>query len=426
MDKAGDGRVRLRGLTGLVLILLLLVLPERAVLATGAPDVHARAALMIDAQTGQVLYSLNAQARMYPASTTKVLTALVAVEHGHLTDQYTVSTNAVNLPPDSTLAGLRAGEKLTLEQLLYGLLLPSGNDAAVAIAEGIAGSESAFAKLMNQKAAELGATHSHFVNASGLHDPQHYTTAADLAVIANAAFHNPILARIAGTEEYTLPGNRTITNHDGLLGYYDGVVAGKTGFTEQAGRTLVTLARREQRELIGVVMNTQLLYTDMMALLDYGFGNFSPVAIVKTGQSAGIIPVANGNAPSVTAVASKDFTYDVPKGTNELPTIRANLFQNLRAPVEAGQKIGELAVMQGSAELARIDLVANSDVAYQAPVVALARRAVKGTHWWTWAAGAGFLVGAAGLRVAYVARRRRYRRMRYRTLTQAAVTRRRL
>ncbi len=410
-----------RVLIGLTIIALLAMVLGGETVVAAAPETHARAALLVDGPTDQVLFSLNAQARMYPASTTKVLTALIAVEHGKLSDVFTVSNQAVNLPWDSTLAGLKPGEKLTLEQLLYGLLLPSGNDAAVAIAEAIAGSEAAFAELMNQKAADLGATHSHFTNPSGLHNPQHYTTASDLALIARAAFHHPDLRRIAATEEYTLPGNRKIVNHDGLLGYYDGIVAGKTGFTEQAGRTLVTMARRGDRELIGVVLDSQLLYTDMMAMLDHGFNDFSRNVIVQPGDSW-VILVANGTAPSVTAVATQEFSYIAPRGSSVLASVRPELDSDLLAPLKAGQKVGELAILLDAKELRRMDLVAGTSVPYQAPVVALANRAVKSVNWWTWVVAAGFLFGAASLRVAYVARRRRIRRMRYRTPVGGGVT----
>lgn len=377
-----------------------------------APSLSAQAAVLLDAESGQVLYQLNADARMYPASTTKVLTALVALEHAKLTDKVSVSQTAVTLPPDSSLAGLKPGEQLTMEDLLYGLLLPSGNDAAVAIAEHVAGSEAAFAELMNKKAAELGATHSHFANASGLHDPTHYTTANDLGLITLAAYRNPDIMRISTVDNYMLPGNRQLINHNGLLGYYQGEVAGKTGFTEQAGHTLVTQVHRGDRTLIGVVMKTQPLYTDMMRLLDYGFNNFTLLPLVKKGDVIAKVPIADGSAPDLDAVAANGASYSIPTGAKVASTAQPNLQSDLHAPISPGQKVGELVLRVDDKVVRKVDLVANRGIGYVPKVRQVTERVVAA---WsrplpislTFMTG---LMSAAVLRLRWVARRRRQRR----------------
>ena len=199
-----------------------------------AVEVSATACVLMDADTGQVLYEKNGDKRMLIASTTKLMTALVALELGEPSQVITVT--AAHMAEGSSMY-LRPGERLTLEELLYGLLLCSGNDAAVAIAEHIAGSEAGFAKLMNKKAEELGMTGSSFANPNGLDDEKHYSTARDMAVLACAAVNNETLVRIASTKSVTI-GGRTMSNHNKLLNLVEGCIGLKTGYTQAAGRTL--------------------------------------------------------------------------------------------------------------------------------------------------------------------------------------------
>lgn len=256
--------------------------------AVNAPEIDARAYALIDGTTGEMITGSNADKVNYPASTTKLMTALVAVEHGKLDDVYTVDAGAVDLPGDSSLCGIRPGEKQSLRSLLYGLLLASGNDCALAIARGETGGKTqVFVDWMNAKAKELGLTHTHFTNPHGLHNPDHYTSARDLALIARAAFADPTVQKMAGTPSYKMPGHDTMTNHNRLLFSYPGMVGGKTGFTDEAECTLVTAASRGGRYLIGVVMGEPYMdsvYTHMSALLDYGFSSGKAVA---TGGPAG-------------------------------------------------------------------------------------------------------------------------------------------
>ena len=261
------------------------VLPSQA----PYPELACQSACLIDAHTGTVLYSKSGDERAYPASTTKVMTALVVLENcTNLNDIVTFSDAAVyGIDPESSKIGAYSGEQLTVEQALYGLLLKSGNDCAVALAEYIAGSEAAFADMMNAKAAEIGCTGTHFVNAHGLYDDNHYTTAHDMAVIMQAAIQNPKFVVIDSTYSYQV--SSTNLRADGFptwyMGckminsyadeYYEGVISGKTGFTDECGNTLVTYAKRGDTELICAIMKSNAThYKDTAALYDYGFGNY--------------------------------------------------------------------------------------------------------------------------------------------------------
>ena len=235
----------------------------------------------MDADSGRVLYSQNADARMRIASTTKLMTALVAIRHADLDMVCTVGRDAAGVEGSSMY--LKAGEKLTLETLLYGLLLSSGNDAAVAIADAVAGDVPHFVALMNETAAELGMTNSSFANPNGLDAEGHYSTALDMAKLGRAAAADPTLLRIASTRSVTI-GGRTLTNHNKLLSYRADCVGLKTGYTRAAGRTLVSCAEKDGMKLICVVMKDENpnYYEDTIALFDYGFSNFQRAKISQT------------------------------------------------------------------------------------------------------------------------------------------------
>ena len=212
-----------------------------------AVETSAASAILMDADSGRVLYERNADRKMLIASTTKILTALVAIEEGDLHDSVKVSREAAYT--EGSAMYLTEGEALTLEALLYGVLLCSGNDAAVAVAQHVGGSVKGFVALMNEKAQELGMEHSSFANPNGLDDEQHYSTARDMAKLARAALENETLMRIASTRSVTI-GGRTMTNHNKLLRYVDGCLGLKTGYTKAAGRSLDRSAeRRGQRDI---------------------------------------------------------------------------------------------------------------------------------------------------------------------------------
>lgn len=275
------------------------------------PQIEGEAAVVMDAETGAFLYSKNMEAKEYPASITKIMTTLVALENGDLDSKVKFSDWAVNsLEEGSSRLWMEVGEKITLRQALYGVMLESANDCANAVAEKVGGSEEKFAEMMNQKAAKLGCINTHFVNAHGLHQENHYTCARDMALIARAAMENPTFAEIAKTIEYIIPESKTVSqehvlvNHQKMLYkegfYYKGCLGGKNGFTEASLNTLVTVAERKGRRLICVILRTNgpdKICWETKDLLDYGFKKFTRKEI----------PIADGKVTRADVMGEADF-----------------------------------------------------------------------------------------------------------------------
>ncbi len=256
------------------------------------PIVGAESAILVDAGSGAILYQKNVNERLYPASTTKLMTALLTIENTNMNDIVTFSYDSVhNVESTSSRIGIDEGEQLTIEQCLYGLLLGSGNEVAYALAEHVGGTVENFVDMMNKRAEELGCANTHFVNANGLPDPEHYVSAYDLSLIARACFKNESLVTISGTRNYTIPPTniqpeeRPLENHHlmipGLKYEYEGYVGGKTGYTKDARQTLVTCAERDGVRLICIVLKDEAPYQflDSAALLDYGFDGFMKLNI---------------------------------------------------------------------------------------------------------------------------------------------------
>lgn len=238
------------------------------------PKVTARSAVVMEAKTGRVLYQRNMNDLRYPASTTKMMTLIVALENADLDEVVTTSENAYDT--EGSTMWLEVGEKLTMEQMLYGIMLVSGNDATIAVAEHIAGSVPKFANMMTNKAHDIGAKNTFFKNPNGLPDPEHFTTAYDLALIAAYGYNDPMFEKIVSTKETFVPWgindyDRTLTNENQLLWIYDGANGVKTGYTDAAGRCLVSAARRNGVLLIAVVLDALYMWDDSIAMLDYGF-----------------------------------------------------------------------------------------------------------------------------------------------------------
>lgn len=257
------------------------------------PLVGAESAIIMEANTGIILYSKNIHEQLYPASTTKILTCLIAAETSSLNEMVTFSQNAVfSIPPGSSNMGMDVGQALTMEESLYGILVGSANETANAVAEHIGGSIEGFADMMNQKAQELGCTDSHFSNSNGLHADDHYTSAYDLATIARAFFQNELLAKISGTPTRHFeptdaqPDDFILRTHHRLVTgeySYEGIIGGKTGYTDTARQTLVTCAEQNGMKLICVVMKEESpnQFTDTIDLLNYGFSNFEIVNVAE-------------------------------------------------------------------------------------------------------------------------------------------------
>lgn len=247
------------------------------------PEVAAEGAVLLNAATGEVLYGKNQDQQFYPASITKVMTALVVLEHCNLNDTVTFfETATTNLESGAVALGVSAGDQLTVEQSLYGLLLKSANEIGNGLAEHVSGSVSAFADLMNAKAKELGCKNTHFVNPHGLNNENHKTTPYDMALILRAAVANDTFRKIDTTTSYEFPAIKNAAAHTITMGhkmmyktdsrYYEGIIGGKTGYTSKAGNTLVTAVERDGVRLIAVVMKAKgTHYTDTKAMLDYGF-----------------------------------------------------------------------------------------------------------------------------------------------------------
>lgn len=266
------------------------------------PVVNAQSAILMDVDTGSVLYAKNIHQRSFPASTTKILTCLIAMERGNLDDTVTFSNEAIfSVPIDGSKIGMDVGEAITLEQALYGILVGSANEVANAVGEHIAGSIEGFVDLMNERAAELGCTDSHFMNTNGLHDDDHYTSVYDLALISSAFFSNDMLCKIGNTDRYefkataTQPDDFILKNkHRMITGEvpYDGILGGKTGYTDNARQTLVTCAEQNGMRLVCVVFREEKpdQFTDTVELFDYGFNNFQIMNIAENEKKYQIEP----------------------------------------------------------------------------------------------------------------------------------------
>ncbi|CAM4276745.1 D-alanyl-D-alanine carboxypeptidase family protein [Paenibacillus phoenicis] len=280
---------RFRTLCRLLAAVLLLawVNPQAVQAAPAAPSIHAQAAAVIDVTSGRLLYSLQGDDELPIASLTKIMTAIVAIEHGKLSDTVTVGKNAYGKEGSSLY--LHLGEEMSLENMLYGLMLRSGNDAATAIAEHVGGSEEGFVYLMNEKAKLLGLTHTHFQNPHGLDAEGHYSSANDLAKLTSYALKNPHFKEIVRTPSKTAPNpndpwDYKWLNKNKMLRFYDGADGVKTGYTKTARRCLVSSATRKGQQIAVVTLNDGDDWNDHRKLLDYGFANFPLTTLIGKGQ----------------------------------------------------------------------------------------------------------------------------------------------
>ena len=268
-----------------------------------AVGTSASSAILMEAESGRVLYEQNAHEERLIASITKLMTALVALESGHDLEETVTVGEACTRAEGSSLY-LRPGEEISLKGLLYGVMLRSGNDAALAVAEHCGGSVEEFVGRMNEKAAQLGMVNSHFANPNGLNAEGHYSSAYDMALLARACLENEALAEIAATKSATVDG-RVLTNHNKLLWQYEGCIGLKTGYTEKAGRTLVSAARRGGMTLIAVTLNDPDDWRDHTALLDYGFSTYAPVTLTEEGKAVARRPVSGSLVPFVEIQAAE-------------------------------------------------------------------------------------------------------------------------
>lgn len=342
-------------------ILLAVLWAGQVALASEALTVAAASAVLIDGTSGRILFGQNENQMLPEASCTKIMTALLALEHCELDEKVTAGKNAHGVPGTSIY--LSEGETLTMEQMLYGLMLRSGNDAAVAIAEHVAGSVEAFADLANARAAELDAD-AHFVNPHGLDAEGHAASALGLARIMREALKNPDFRTITATQKKIIPwvGNeysRVLENKNRLLSTYEGATGGKTGYTSKAGRCLVFSAQRDGMELIGAVLNCYNWFDTATLMLDYGFENFRMEQALEAGQLVERVSVLDGDKASVDAVAADALAGAVRVGAEYHIETKTRA---LRAPVQKGQVIGTMQLISEDEIIDSCDLIAASDV----------------------------------------------------------------
>ena len=329
-----------------------------------ALSLSAECACVIDAATGRVIYERNMGKQHTMASTTKIMTALVALENSELNKVVTVSKNAAE--KEGTSLYLRAGQKVTMEDLLYGLMLQSGNDAAVAIAEGVSGSVEDFAHLMTERAKEIGAVNTSFKNPNGLDEEGHFTTAYDLAIITKEAMNNPKFSEIVSTKSKTIiDRTQTVSNHNKMLRMYEGCIGVKTGFTKKSGRCLVTAAERNGVKIIAVTLNAPNDWNDHRIMLDYGFETTEYFPVILKGMTVNSVPVVDGSAVSVGVAATEDFYISENKDEKlKNITVECNLPSQITAPVKEGDVIGKMTIFYKNIPQKTIELVAENSVDY--------------------------------------------------------------
>jgi len=321
--------------------------------------------ILIEANTGKILYEKNSNDVRFPASTTKIMTAILTVENCNLDDVATVSHNAVySIPYDYTHASLKEGEELTIEQLLYALMIPSANDAAIVLAEHISGSVEEFAKLMNKRAEELGCKNTHFVNPNGIHSKDHTSTSYDLALMGKFAMQNSIIRKIVSTTQFTLPAtnkysktDRIFNNSNDLLNtysryYYEGTTGVKTGYTGEAGNCIIASAKKNDFEVILVVLggestNTGLSqrYLDCKTLFDYAFNNYSIKTLNEKNAVLKQITVRGATEETQNLnVLIKDKIEIFSENSADLSSLEPEitLDENLMAPISANSAIGKI------------------------------------------------------------------------------------
>ena len=359
--------MRIKSFSIVLMLALICLIPCRSADAAAPPEIIGVAGVLIDSESGQVLYVKEPHKHMYPASTTKVLTAIIAIESCNLSDIVTVPAEACGIEGSSI--GLHENEQISMRDLVYALMLNSGNDAAVAIAIHIGGSVENFADMMNSRASALGAIDSHFENPNGLPDENHYTSAYDLSLIAKYAMKNQIFREIVSTQisemHRTYPDAQTqLANSNRLFSRYPGTIGVKTGYTDIAGQCLIAASEKDGRELISVVLCSEGtgIYDDSIALMEYGHNEFNKISVIQVGSFVTNLQVNRGSPDYVGVTAGQSIIYSIPVDNSQTIEQRVFVYEDLTAPLSSGQKLGELAFFNEGAEFGRVDLIAQNDV----------------------------------------------------------------
>jgi serine-type D-Ala-D-Ala carboxypeptidase (penicillin-binding protein 5/6) len=344
-------------LLAMILMVILCSLPARA----SELSLAARAAVLMDVQTGKILWEKNKDLKLPPASTAKIMTALVVLEQSQLEDIIGIPI-AATLAEGST-ANLQGGERISVRDLLYALLIHSANDAAIALASHVGGSVTKFVDLMNRKARLLGAIQTEFFNPTGLTRKGQVTTARDLAVITRAAMANSEFRKIVATKSHPWQSNKwqgELKNSNELLENYRGAIGVKTGSTRAAGHCVVAAAERGDQSIIAVVLNSRekALWQDVTMLLNHGFNNFTPMSLLDGGETIITSMVSGKKVPLVAATGAQ---YVASSEDLNLPQMQIELGE-LEAPIAKGEKVGEAVFHDGDKEIARVDLVSKVSV----------------------------------------------------------------
>jgi D-alanyl-D-alanine carboxypeptidase (penicillin-binding protein 5/6) len=345
-----------------VLVALLLTSGIHAGAISAPPSLSAEAAILLDADTGRILYSQNPNEQRSIASITKLMTALLAVEHWDDLSQNVEVQKEWTLAEGSSMY-LKEGETVTREELLYGLLLSSGNDAALALASSCAGAVDTFVQWMNERAQELGMKNTHFANPNGLDEEGHYSTAYDMSLLAMECMKNDTIAKIVSTKSITL-GTRSFTNHNKLLWRYDGCIGMKTGYTDAAGRTLITCAERNGQRFIVVTLYDPNDWADHAKLYDYAFRNWTNQSYCSVGERVSSIPVKGSLVRFAYVVPAENFSYPLAEG--ESLRSELSLPDSIEAPVLAGEEAGSISFYLGSTKVGEVKLVYEQSVRREA------------------------------------------------------------
>lgn len=350
----------------IILLFLLMIIGIQTISFADEVNLNSEAAILVEVSTGRIIYEKNSTKKLYPASTTKILTAILVLENCKLDEIVTVRESALNnIPTGYVTCNLQVGEQLTVKDLLYALMIPSANDAAYVLAEYVAGSVENFSTMMNDKARELGCKTTHFVNPNGIHDDSHYSTAYDLYLMSNYAMKNEIFRTLVSTTEYTLPATEKYPNADRVLKttnellnensrkyYYKNAIGIKTGYTSKAGNCLSAAASRDGLEFIAVVLNggttedgLNSRYVDSKKLFEYAYDNFTLTKIIEKGSVVQTIEIENGTKETKFLDLVIDDTITVVNNKNidmnsVIPEITLN--ELIEAPISAGETIGTI------------------------------------------------------------------------------------
>lgn len=343
------------------------------------PAVSAQSAILIEPVSGAVTYEKNAHTRLPMASTTKIMTAIVAIELGDPAMMVDISREAVGVEGSSIY--LYEGERLSLEHLLYALLLESANDAAVAIAVALSGTVDAFVEQMNQKAMALGLSDTHFSNPHGLDHEDHYTTASDLARLAAYCMRNEMFRTIVSTRRMTIPlndqeGVRLLLNHNRLLRSYDGAIGLKTGFTKRSGRCLVSAAERDGVTMIAVTLNAPDDWDDHRNMLDYGFSRYTSLLLQAAGSYTRSIPLIGMRQTEIAICNTNDVRVILPSDHGQIQ-MYCEAPRWLSGPITEGQKIGQLVWKCNGETIATESLIAQSSIDFSPKKPSLWERFLK-------------------------------------------------